>query len=309
MLIGLMAAALASLGYGTASVLQAYGARRSEAEAASEGQQEVTATGAPTLRSTISAALTPTFIAGMVLDSLGFLGSIVAARLIPLFLSQTIISANLVVTAVLGVFILGVRLGRRDWTAIATVVVSLVVLGLTAGHLGDRPAAWALHWGVLAAAVVILGAGVALIRVVGARAAVPAGLIAGTLFGLMAVGVRVVDGVDPLQAGVMLTDPAFWTIVIAGVGGFYLFTVALQLGSVNGAAAAVVVGETVVPGVIGVLLLGDTARPGLLWLGGVAFLGAVAGAVAVAMLGATEQAHGAASVKTNHLGSNGRRNS
>ena len=309
MLIGLMAAALASLGYGTASVLQAYGARRSEAEAARQGEQEVTATGAPTLRSTISAALTPTFIAGMVLDSLGFLGSIVAARLIPLFLSQTIISANLVVTAVLGVFILGVRLGRRDWTAIATVVVSLLVLGLTAGHLGDRPATWALHWGVLAASVVILGAAVALIRVLGARAAVPAGLIAGTLFGLMAVGVRVVDGVAPLQVGVMLTDPAFWTIVIAGVGGFYLFTVALQLGSVNGAAAAVVVGETVVPGVIGVLLLGDTARPGLLWLGGVAFLGAVAGAVAVAMLGATEQAHGAASVKTNHLGSNGRRNS
>ena len=62
-------------------------------------RSEVTATGAPTLRSTIHAALTPTFVAGMVLDIVGFLGSIVSARLIPLFLSQTIISANLVVTA------------------------------------------------------------------------------------------------------------------------------------------------------------------------------------------------------------------
>ncbi len=128
------------------------------------------------------AALTPTFIAGMVLDIVGFLGSIVSARLIPLFLSQTIISANLVVTAVLGVLILGVRLRRRDWMAIATVVVSLLVLGLTAGHAGARPAERALHWGVLAASVVILGGGVALIRVLGARAAVPAGLIAGVLF-------------------------------------------------------------------------------------------------------------------------------
>src|SRR6185312_9377635 len=119
----------------------------------------------------------------------GFLGSIVSARLIPLFLSQTIISA----TALLGVFILGVRLRRHDWMAIATVVGSLLVLALTAGHPGVRPAERALHWGVLATSLVILGAGIALIRVLGARAAVPAGLIAGVLFGAMAVAVRVLD--------------------------------------------------------------------------------------------------------------------
>src|SRR6202048_1604568 len=141
MRIGLMAASLACVGYGTASVLQAYGARSSEAVAAGHGQRtQVTATGAPTLRSTIQAALTPTFIAGMVLDAVGFLGSIVSARLIPLFLSQTIISANLVVTAVLGVPILGVRLHGRDWVAIGTVLVSLCVLGLTAGHRGPGTA-------------------------------------------------------------------------------------------------------------------------------------------------------------------------
>ena len=49
--------------------------------------------------------------------------------------------------------------------------------------------------------------------------------------------------------------------------------------------------KNVVPGVIGVVLLGDTAQPGLLWLAGVAFAGAVVGAVAVAMFVAVEQAH------------------
>ena len=98
--------------------------------------------------------------------------------------------------------------------------------------------------GRVAASVVILGAGIALIRVLGARAAVLAGLIAGAVFGAMAVAVRVLDGVAPLRVDVLLTDPASWTIVIAGLGGFYLFAVALQLGSVNGAAAALVVGET-----------------------------------------------------------------
>jgi hypothetical protein len=291
MLIGVAAAVLACLGYGTASVLQAYGARSSAAAAAHGGGVEVTATGAPSLGATIRAALTPAFIAGMALDLVGFVGSVVSARLIPLFLSQTIISANLVVTAVLGVAVLGVRLRPRDWVAITVVVVSLCVLGLTAGHTGAGTSVAAVHWSLLAVSVLILLGGFGLIRVLGGRAAIAAGLVAGVLFGAMAVAVRIVDGVDPLRPGVLLADPASWTILIAGLGGFYLFTVALQLGSVNGAAAALVVGETVVPGIIGVVLLGDTAASGLGWLVAVAFVGAVGGAVAVAVFGAADAGH------------------
>jgi hypothetical protein len=249
----------------------------------------VTTTGGPTLRATVGAALTPAFVAGMALDVIGFGGSLVSARLIPLFLSQTIISANLVITAVLGVAILGVRLRTRDWVAISTVVVSLCVLGLTAGHRGEEALSPGLHWGLLALSVLILAGGAGLIRFLGARAAVPAGLIAGVLFGAMAVAVRVLDGLAPLRPAILLADPASWTILVAGLGGFYLFTVALQIGSVNGAAAALVVGETVVPGITGVALLGDTAEKGLGWLVAVAFVSAVGGALAVAIFGAAER--------------------
>jgi hypothetical protein len=290
-LIGVMAALLACFGYGTASVLQAYGARTSAAAEAAHGTGgALTKTGAPTLAATIAAALTPAFLCGMLLDGLGFVGSVVSARLIPLFLSQTIMSANLVVTAVLGVVVLGVRLHTRDWVAIVAVVLSLCVLGATAGHTGEGTSVPAVHWGVLIVSVVMLSAGLGLIRLLGARAAIPAGLVAGLLFGAMAVAVRVVDGVDPIRPGVMVADPAAWTVLIAGVGGFYLFTVALQIGSVNGAAAALVAGETVVPGIAGVVLLGDTTAPGLGWLMVVAFVGAVAGAVAVAIFGAEQNA-------------------
>jgi drug/metabolite transporter (DMT)-like permease len=290
-LIGIAAAVLACVGYGTASVLQAFGARKSaEAAVASGKGDQVTEAGAPSLAATVAAALTPAFIAGMVLDVIGFVGSVVSARLIPLFLSQTIMSANLVVTAVLGVFVLGVRLRTRDWVAIAVVVVSLCVLGVTAGETGEVRRVPAVHWGVLAVAVLALAIGLVLIRFLGARAAIGAGLVAGIMFGAMAVAVRVLHGVDPFRLGVLLADPAAWAIVIAGAGGFYLFTVALQLGSVNGAAAALVAGETVIPGIAGVVLLGDTAAPGLGWAVAVAFVGAVAGAVAVAVFGAAEAA-------------------
>lgn len=294
MLIGVAAAVLACCSYGLASVLQAYGARSSAAAPSGCGKSvRVTATGGPTLRTTIGAALTAAFIAGMVLDVVGFAGSIVSARLIPLFLSQTIISANLVVTALVGIAVLGVRLHTRDWVAIGMVVVSLCVLGLTAGHRGEAIAQPAVHWGLLAASVLILLGGVGLTRLLGARAAVAAGLIAGILYGAMAVAVRVLEGVDPLRLSILLADPASWTILIAGLGGFYLFAVALQLGSVNGAAAALVVGETVVPGITGVTLLGDTAARGQGWLVAVAFVSAIVGAVAVAVFGAADHTRAA----------------
>ncbi|KLI07382.1 membrane protein [Mycolicibacterium conceptionense] len=282
MLIGVAAAVLACVGYGTASVLQSYAAGRSVASGVATPDR------GPTLRSTVGAMLAPVFIAGMALDLLGFAGSLVSARLIPLFLSQTIISANLVVTAVLSIFVLHVRLHRRDWTAIAIVLAALCILGATAGHLGDRDAGAGLHWGVLVVSAIILGLGAALVRLLGKNAAVPAGLIAGVLYGAMAVAVRVVDGLEPLNVGVLIADPALWAILVAGLGGFYLFTVALQVGSVNGVAAALVVGETVVPGIVGVVLLGDVSRPGYGWLVVIAFIAAVAGAVALSFSSAAE---------------------
>lgn len=288
MLIGIAAALLACVGYGVASVLQAHGARSSAAASLGEDAL-VTSDGRPTLRSTANAVLTSAFIAGMALDVIGFAGSVVSARLIPLFLSQTIISANLVVTAVLGVAVLGLRLRGRDWTAIGTVMVSLCVLAFGAGQAGTASVP-GLHWALMLVAMLIAALGVVLIRLLGARAAVAAGLVSGVLYGVMAIAVRVVDGVDPLKLPVLLMDPAFWAIAIAGAGGFYLFTVALQLGSVNGAVAALVVGETVVPGIVGVTLLGDTAQRGMGWLVALGFCTAVGGAVAVAIFGAADHA-------------------
>lgn len=291
MIVGILFAVLAALAYGTASVLQARGARQ---EAAGRGEPEFASgerdRAGPTLRSTLAAILTVSYLAGMALDGVGFIGTLVSARLIPLFLSQTIMSANLVVTAVLGIVVLGTRLRVRDWTAIGVVVVALIVLGLAAGTEGHAPVGASAHWLllVLAAAVFIVGTG--LVRWLGTRAAVVAGLGAGGLFGIMAISVRVLDGLDPFDVGAILGDPAAYALVVGGVGGFYLFTVALQTGSVNGAAAALVVGETVIPGVVGIVALGDTTRPGWAIVAVVAFIAAVAGAVAVAVSGAAEPA-------------------
>ncbi len=291
MLIGLLTAVAASICYGTGSVLQAVGSRKSarrEAAAAGHTTAQVTTHGGPSLSSTAKAALTWEFVVGTVLDFVGFGLGALAARLLPLFLSQTVISANLIITAVLSVKLLGIRLTRAEWTSIAVVCSALVLLASAAGPEGSGHTPITTHWWLLAISLLLMAGGTVLVRLLGAQAAILAGLLSGLGFGALGVGVRVLNGIDPFDLGTLLTDPALYAILVAGIGGMYLHTVALQIGSVNGATAALVVGETVLPGMIGVWWLGDASRPGFAWLAVTGFVLAVSGAVAVAWFGAPE---------------------
>ncbi|WP_030767460.1 hypothetical protein [Streptomyces sp. NRRL F-2664] len=282
MLIGLLTAVAASICYGTGSVLQAVGSRRAARMSPAAG---VTAHGGPNLSSTAKAAMTWEFIVGTILDFVGFGLGALAARMLPLFLSQTVISANLVITAVLSVRMLGIRLTRKEWASIGVVCTALVLLATAAGHEGGHHAPMSTHWWLLGITALLMIGGTVAVRLLGGGAAILAGLLSGLGFGALGVGVRILDGVDPFDLATLLTDPALYAILLAGVGGMYLHTVALQIGSVNGATAALVVGETVLPGAIGVLWLGDASRPGLGWLAIAGFVMAVTGAVAVAWYG------------------------
>ncbi|MEU9079834.1 hypothetical protein ACFYUY_33170 [Kitasatospora sp. NPDC004745] len=292
MIIGLVTAVAASACYGTGSVLQAVGSRRSAREEAAKGATTgTTEHGGPSLSSTAKAAVTWEFILGTVLDFIGFGLGALAARLLPLFLSQTIISANLVITAVLSIKLLGIRLKQLEWASIGVLCSALVLLAVSAGPEGGHHAAMSFHWWLLLITTVLLVGGSLLVRRMGAKGAIVAGLLSGLGFGALGVGVRILNGVDPFDLASLLSDPALYAILIGGIGGMYVHTVALQIGSVNGATAALVVGETVLPGAVGVIWLGDSSKPGLGWLGVVGFLLAVVSAVGVAYFG--QDTHGA----------------
>ena len=94
-----------------------------------------------------------------------------------------------------------------------------------------------------------------------------------------------------LATDALLTDPAAWAIAVAGAVGFFVQTVALQVGAVNGVTAMLVVGETAGPSIVGVAFLGDKAHVGLGWLAVVGFIGAVIGAVLVAVYSTGDPDH------------------
>ncbi|HQV18982.1 MAG TPA: EamA/RhaT family transporter [Gordonia sp. (in: high G+C Gram-positive bacteria)] len=291
--IGVIAACLAAVAYGMSTVLRALGARRVAQEAREEGNEagQTNASGGPSIQSTMSTFVDPSFILGTMMVVIGFAGGAVAARYLPLFLSQTIVSANLVVTALLSTIMLNIALHTRDWIAIWLVVMSLCMLGFSSSPHADTSDSERFHWVLFISTAVLCVVALVGVYKVGRHGAIVGGACAGLLFGMIAIAVRVLHGVDPFDPIKLLEDPAAWTIAIAGATGFFVQTVALQLGAVNGVTAVLVVGETAGPSLVGVLFLGDTAKAGLGGLAIAGFVGAFVGAVLVAWYGSGDPDH------------------
>jgi drug/metabolite transporter (DMT)-like permease len=266
----LAAALAASLCYGVASVLQAVGARRVERSEQIDPRLLVRVLGSMP------------FLAGTALDAVGLCFNLIALRNLTLFTVQALVNTNLAVTAVTAVLVLHARMERRDKLAVTAVICGLVLLCLASGPEGKGGFDTAARYGLLVAAVALAAVALAVANVF--RQVHPAvlGALAGFLFGIFGIAVRVIPSLAPER---LVTDPAAYAALIASVTGFTFFAGALQRGSVTATTAALVVGETTIPALVGLIALGDTTRRGFAPLGVVGYLLAVGGALALSKYG------------------------
>ncbi|MFB7670419.1 DMT family transporter [Kitasatospora purpeofusca] len=273
MLLGLTTALVATVCFGFGSVFQAGGARE--------------APPADRVRVGLLAALLRSwrFLLGTGLDIAGFALSIVALRTLPLFLVQAVTNASLAVTALAAARLLGARLHRADLLGIAAVVVGLALLALGSGHAGRDRASAAFHWALLGTTVLMLLLTFVLARRTGNAVAVGLGLLAGVGFGVTSLAVRVLDVSGPLD---VFTDPAAYGLALGGLGGYLAYALALQRGTVTAVTAAGTVAETFGPALVGVVALGDTARPGYAWCALTGFVVAVGGTFVLSRFGEVE---------------------
>ncbi|GAB3967041.1 hypothetical protein GCM10029978_033510 [Actinoallomurus acanthiterrae] len=270
MIWSLLGAIAAAVCFGTASVLQALAARTAP-----------TSTGVdPRLLVRLVRRLP--FLLGTGLDLLGFVAELAALRSLPLFVVQAMVAGNLAVTAVVAARVLHFRLAAREWAAVAAVCAGLALLGLAAGHENPTAVSLTFRMALLGCVAVIGLVGVAAGRLRGTIRSVVLGLIAGLGFGLVAIGARVLVSLSPLD---LLRDPATYVVAGGGLVAFLFFATALQRGSVTTTTAAMVVAETVVPALVGVLLLGDGTRHGYTWSAVLGFVIAVGGTLALARFG------------------------
>ena len=245
MLLALLAALGAAVAFGLAALLQAVAAR-----------EEPDAVGIDP-RLLLHLLRRPPFVVALVLNLLGFALHLLALRSLPLFLAQAVVSSSVAVTAVASARVLKSPLGRPEVVAVVAVVAGLALLTATADEVGESATSGGARALLLLAVVVLVGLGVAAGRLSGAVGASVLGLAAGLGFAVVAISARVLPDLAPQR---LLTEPAAYALVAGGAVGFLLYSVALQRAGVLTATSATVMGQTVAPALVGLVLLGDRVR-------------------------------------------------
>jgi len=270
-LLGLLGALGAAICYGSGSVLQAIGARRTTRSAGVD----------PRLLLRLAGSVP--YLAGLGLDVVGFVLSLAALRTLPLFLVESAVASSVGVTALLAARVLDVRPSRREWCALGGIGLGLVLLAASAAEGAGRPLGSGGRIALVAGAGVLAALAVPLGRGSGARVGVGLGALAGLAFGGVGIAARVLVFPHPLAR--VLLDPVLYSLAAYGVIGTLLYATALQRGSVTTSTAALFAAETVAPALVGVIALGDGARPGFAVVAAAGFVVTVLAAVALARYG------------------------
>jgi len=274
-LLSLAAALVAALCYGLGAVMQAIAVRASSRRPAEDAASVDPGLVLRMLRQW-------PFLLSLLIDLFGFVCQVIALRRLPVFEVQVIIAANLAVTAVLASWLMHVRLRMREWLAVLAVVIGVGLLGSSSGGQGAAAVGVDFHLALIAALAAIALGGLAAARLPSHIRTPVLGAIAGLGYGVLAICARILPSFAP---GVLIRSPAAYTLAAAGVVSFFLYATALESGSVTVATAAVILAETVPPALVGVLLLGDTTKPGWGGLAGLGFVLALGSAIALARFG------------------------
>ncbi len=198
---------------------------------------------------------------GTALQGVGFVGTLLARRALPVVVVQASSSAGLAVTVLIQQFTGVQRLGRR---AMAAIGMLLVGLGLIAWSIVPGPAVpiRTVHLWLLAGCAALTGA-----LTIVPLPAWASGAVSGLGFSYAAIAARLLMG-DTLPALWRLWQlpGSAWAAGLSMVTGILLGQYHLTRGLASGSAPAVLGAmytvESILPATIGFCLLAETPRPG-----------------------------------------------
>jgi drug/metabolite transporter (DMT)-like permease len=240
---GLAAGLLSAFVFGVAAVAQAHGVRRS-----GRSPDHLADFVRSSVRDGWTWLVLVAYLAGFVLHA-------VAIWLLPLYLAQATIAMSLPVTAFASRR-LAERLGATEWTSIALISGGLVFLALGSGPAGDVVTTWTFAGAIWAGFLVLAGLSLLGGRLRGAGL----GAVAGVGYAGSAIAVRgVTTPVDAQVVVAALAVPALSLIA------FWLYSRGMHGDAVSATSAALIVGQTFVPALLGVAFLGDEVRDGWWW--------------------------------------------
>lgn len=259
MVLAYLSAFGCAVAFGLATVLESIGARRVES-----------ASGGVDARDLANVARQLPYLAGLGVDLLGWVLSLVALAQLPVFVVESMIASAIGFTVLFAALLQKVRPTLRQLAFIVVIAIGLTGLAMSGAseeaHRTPAAYTWAMVVSLLGLAI---GGWLVAQFVHGPRSAPLLGALAGLAFGGTALCGRAILGQFALGD---LRDPILYALALYGALGMVLLTIALQRGSVTIATAWLFVAQTVVPSGIGLLVLGDRARDGMAVVAGASFI-------------------------------------
>ena len=210
-------------------------------------------------RAALRATVRPLYLGGMVLSVFGWVAALSALRRLPLFAVQSIAAGSIGVVVLIAWVHTRHTPSKRILSLLGLLAIGLVLLAVSAAPSAPAHVSWvfrALLWvGVVVVAIgAVLGT-----RVHGDRGSALLGVVSGLADAGLAMAARTIHA-SSLSS--LLHDPVALAFVPCAVIGVVAFAAALQRGSASIALACQQATLTVVPSIIGVVVLGDRPRHG-----------------------------------------------
>jgi hypothetical protein len=223
----------------------------------------------------------PRYVCGLLVDLLAWGFAVLALRVLPVFAVQAVIGGSIAVTAIVGARLVGVALPVASRVGVVACLAGLVMVAGSAASEAPTPPSPVVD-AVLFVSVLLLGVLVLILRQ--GHRAWPLALVAGLGFGGSALSVRAAhvftgESLDPVA---LLAQPSTYLVLGFWAVGMIGYTTALSRGDVGPITAVFLVTEVVVPGMVGIVLLGDQVRAGWTWVLLLGLVGAVVGTVVLA---------------------------
>jgi len=204
------------------------------------------------------------YVVGVILDILGWVFTLYAVRYLPLFLVEAVIATNIAITALTERLFRKQPISLQSYIAIGAILIGLVLLALAASPDRAKPISETVKWAIIATPLPIGIVGYALSRGKSYLSAIGIAVTSGLAFGGTSVIGRIFDFSHPLWHTVY--SPLVIALIASGGLGILLFSIALQRAQATVTNAVMTASQTLIPAIVGILFLGDSARHGLHYL-------------------------------------------
>jgi hypothetical protein len=208
------------------------------------------------------------FAVGMGIACGSWLFHIAAMAMVPLSIVQAVLAGGVVLLALMAERMLGVTLGRRQWTGLALTGVALLLLGLTMPAVHGAHSRFSVPAMISFETVLIV---VGAVLILGPRIGIPGrnhgvmlGAASGILFGVSDIAIKAMTGMIGAHGVLGMATPWLLVTVGASIVAFYSSAKGLQDGDPV-AVIAVTATAANVSGILGgIVVFGDPFPAGAL---------------------------------------------